>query len=57
MFDQKLDKAIDLLQVAIIEVEMLKKYDELDKFTTYDIVDKISKNILDCADLIRASDG
>lgn len=28
---------------------MLKEEDVLNKFTTYDIVDKVSKNILDCA--------
>ena len=53
MFDQRIDKAIDLLQIAIFQIELLKKSDELDKFTTYEIVDKISKNIIDCADLIR----
>lgn len=55
MFDQRIDKAIDLLQVAIFQVELLKKTDELDKFATFDIVDKVSKNILECADLIRES--
>ena len=52
MYDQKIDRAIDLLQVAIIQVEILKS-EEMDKFTTSEIADEISKNIMECADLIR----
>jgi hypothetical protein len=48
-----LDRAIDYLQVAILDLESLQKPENLGRFETYGLVDKISKRLVDCADLIR----
>ena len=51
--DEKLDKAIDLLQVAIMELEILKKVDDIDRARAEEIADRISKYLIYSADLIR----
>ena len=53
--DADLEKAIDLLQVAMLDLEQLKPLKGADRFKTRRTIDKISQQMINCADLIRAS--
>jgi hypothetical protein len=51
--DSKIDRAIDLLQVAIIELDMLQNMRQPDEERVSEAAERITKYVLDSADQIR----